>query len=86
MEVKEQVTEKKKQKKENNNEEKHNEDNNTSNVIKVNNFIKRQKDLNVCNNVIYKILCNVCDALYVSQTKRLKTTGKLPKTSNLRFL
>jgi len=30
-----------------------------------NNFIKRQKDLNVCNNVIYKILCNVCDALYV---------------------
>jgi len=37
------------------------------------NFIKRHKDQNEYknnNNIVYKILCNNCDAPYVGQTKR----------------
>jgi len=44
---------------------------------KLTGFIKRHKDANkfeVNNNIVYKILCNNCNASYVGQTKRqLKT-------------
>jgi len=44
---------------------------------KLSGFIKRHKDANkfeVNNNIVYKILCNNCNASYVGQTKRqLKT-------------
>jgi len=44
---------------------------------KLTGFIKRHKDsnkYNINNNIVYKILCNNCNASYVRQTKRqLKT-------------
>jgi len=44
---------------------------------KLTGFIKRHKDANIFevnNNIVYKILCNNCNASYVGQTKRqLKT-------------
>jgi len=39
---------------------------------KLTGFIKKHKDknsLNTCNNVVYKVCCNDCEAFYVGQTK-----------------
>jgi len=57
-------------------------------INKLNNFIKVQKDKTNFmskNNVVYKILCNNCDASYVGQTKRQVQTRIKEHTNNIRL-
>jgi len=56
-------------------------------INKLNNFIKVQKDetnFMSKNNVVYKILCNNCDASYVGQIKRQVQT-RIKEHNNIRL-
>ncbi|XP_039312235.1 uncharacterized protein LOC120359297 [Solenopsis invicta] len=55
---------------------------------KLDKFIKAHKDKNIkteCNNVVYKLNCNDCNASYVGQTKRKLKTRIKEHVNNIKF-